>query len=178
MNPPLSAEEESDASRRASLPRRRGGLGVAGRPRGTPRRREGPPRPRRVGKRRAPPRAAPRRGSHPRGPVWRDIHLFPTELVDVPRYDLERGVCQTTGGTSLLPVARHPREHGVRRAVIVTDGQVGPVGESDSRTLRETLLGLAPTSGRERDGELARTVVVLPGLEGDEPAEGDRDFGR
>lgn len=65
--------------------------------------------------------------------------------------------------------------------MIVTDGQVGPVGESDSRTLRETLLGLAPTSGRERDGELARlvrTVVVLPRLEGDEPAEGDRGFGR
>jgi hypothetical protein len=96
------------------------------------------------------------------------VHLFATDLVDVPVRGLATGLCQSTGGTSLAPVARHIREHRVRRAVIVTDGQAGCVGARDRETLRETILGVALTSGRERDGTLAglaRYVVVLPGLE-------------
>ena len=56
----------------------------------------------------------------------------------------------------------------MRRAVIVTDGQVGCIGAKDRETLGETILGVALTSERERDGDLARLarhVVVLPGLE-------------
>ena len=100
--------------------------------------------------------------------VWRDVHLFSTDVRDVRLGDLAKGACQTTGGTSIVPVAQHIRERGVRRAVIVTDGQVGCIGAKDRETLGETILGVALTSERERDGDLARLarrVVVLPGME-------------
>ncbi|MBK6408011.1 MAG: hypothetical protein IPF66_25185 [Holophagales bacterium] len=72
----------------------------------------------------------------------------------------------------------------MRRAVIVTDGQVGCLGTRDEETLRETILGVALTSERQTDGDLARLarhVVVLRGLEtggagrvdGEEGAEED-----
>lgn len=100
--------------------------------------------------------------------VWRQVHLFSTDVVDVHARDLERGVCQTTGGTSIAPVARHIRRHGVRRAVVVTDGEVGFLGSEDEETLRGTILGVALTGGRQEGGDLARLarhVAVLPGME-------------
>lgn len=99
--------------------------------------------------------------------VWPDVHLFSTDVKDVPVRELAKGACQTTGGTSIVAVARHIREKGVRRAVIVTDGEVGPIGAKDRETLGETILGVALTSGRERAGDLAglaRYVVVLTGV--------------
>lgn len=99
--------------------------------------------------------------------VGRDVHIFSTNLQDVPVEDLAKGTCMTTGGTSIVPVARHLREARVRRAVIVTDGQVGIIGARDRETLARTNLGIALTSGREEDGDLARLarhVVVLTGL--------------
>lgn len=99
--------------------------------------------------------------------VGRDVHLFSTSLQDLSVRDLAKGACRTTGGTSIVPVTRHIRENGVRRAVIVTDGEVGIIGPADRETLEKTILGVALTSGRERDGDLARLathVVVLPGL--------------
>jgi len=101
--------------------------------------------------------------------IWRDVHLFSTDVVDVPIRDLTKRACQTTGGTSIVAVARHIRQNGVRRAVIVTDGEVGRLGARDEETLRETILGVALTNGRERDGDLARLarhIVVLTGVEG------------
>lgn len=107
--------------------------------------------------------------------VCPDVHLFSTDVVDAPAREPAKGACQTTGGTSIAPVARHIREKGVRRAVIVTDGQVGGIGARDRETLGETVLGVALTSDRERDGELAglaRHVVVLPGPHRRPPAGG------
>ena len=100
--------------------------------------------------------------------VWRQVHLFSTDVVDVPIRDLAKSACQTTGGTSLAPVARHIRRHGVRRAVVVTDGELGPIGAKDRETLGETILGVALTDGRQADGDLARLarhVVVLARME-------------
>jgi len=100
--------------------------------------------------------------------IWRDVHLFSTDVVNVPIRDLAKRACQTTGGTSIVAVARHIRQHGVRHAVIVTDGEVGCVGARDRETLGETILGVALTSERQTDGDLARLarhVVVLRGLE-------------
>ena len=100
--------------------------------------------------------------------IWRYVHLFSTDVVDVPLRDLANRACQTTGGTSIAAVARHIRQNGVRRAVIVTDGEVGCLGAGDEETLRETILGVALTNGRQIDGDLAhlaRHVVVLRGLE-------------
>lgn len=100
--------------------------------------------------------------------IWRYVHLFSTDVVDVPIRDLAKSACQTTGGTSIVAVTRHIRQNGVRRAVIVTDGEVGCLGAGDEETLRETILGVALTNGRQTGGDLARLarhVVVLPGLE-------------
>jgi len=72
-------------------------------------------------------------------------------------------------------VARHIRQNGVRRAVIVTDGQVGGIAAKDRETLGEMILGVALTGEHERDGELAglaRHVVALPGLSRRPPAGG------
>lgn len=99
--------------------------------------------------------------------VGQDVHIFSTNLQDVSVGDLAKGTCRTTGGTSIVPVAQHIRETGVRRAVIVTDGEVGISGARDRETLGETILGIALTGGREKDGDLARLarhVVVLPGM--------------
>lgn len=92
------------------------------------------------------------------------VHLFSTALRDVTPEELARGVCFTTGGTSLAPVARHIRENGVRRAVIVTDGAVGRLGAAEREVLGRTELGVALTGDAARRGELAslaRHVVVL-----------------
>ena len=100
--------------------------------------------------------------------IWRDIHLFSTDVLDVPIRDLAKSACQTTGGTSIVAVARHIRQNGVRRAVIVTDGEVGCLGTRDEETFRETILGVALTSERQTGGNLARLArhgVVLHGLE-------------
>jgi hypothetical protein len=102
------------------------------------------------------------------GLVWRDVHLFATDVTNAPVDDPARGTCQTTGGTSLVPVVQHIRVHGVRRAVIVTDGEVGVLSAADREILGSTVLGVALTNPEERHGDLARIarhVVVLPGLE-------------
>lgn len=99
--------------------------------------------------------------------VARDVHLFSTDLRELSVAGLAKAACSTTGGTSIVPVARHIRENGVCRAVIVTDGEVGVIDPRDQETLARTILGIALTSGQEKDGDLARLatrVVVLPGL--------------
>jgi hypothetical protein len=78
---------------------------------------------------------------HPR------VHLFSTEIHDITLEQLRRGVCRSTGGTSIECVAAHMRAASVRRAVIVTDGFVGHPGESAGQSLRGALLGVALTPG-------------------------------
>ena len=98
--------------------------------------------------------------------VCPEVHLFSTDLVDARVGEPATAACQTTGGTSIAPVARHIRQRRVLRAVVVTDGEVGPIGARDRETLGETILGVALTGGRESGGELAglaRHVVVLAG---------------
>ncbi|MBK6408012.1 MAG: hypothetical protein IPF66_25190 [Holophagales bacterium] len=34
--------------------------------------------------------------------IWRHVHLFSTDVVDVPIRDLAKRACQTTGGTSIV----------------------------------------------------------------------------
>jgi len=60
---------------------------------------------------------------------WIDpaIHLFSTELIDVTHADLRRGITASTCGTSIEPVTAHVLAHGVRRALILTDGWVGEI---------------------------------------------------
>ena len=79
--------------------------------------------------------------------VHSTIHLFSTAVHDITFDELRRGVCRSTGGTSIECVAAHIRARGVRRAVIVTDGFVGVAGETAGQSLRAAHLGVALTPG-------------------------------
>lgn len=65
------------------------------------------------------------------------VHLFSTEIADVTAAALKSGRCQTWGGTDIACVAEHMVARDVRRAVLITDGLVGPVPANAARTLRQ-----------------------------------------
>ncbi|MBM3756544.1 MAG: hypothetical protein FJW38_21460 [Acidobacteria bacterium] len=73
------------------------------------------------------------------------VHLFSTEVHDISLEELRRGVCRSTGGTSIECVVAHMHAHAVRRAVIITDGFVGVPGETARRALDAVHLGVALT---------------------------------
>lgn len=79
------------------------------------------------------------------------VHLFSTVVHDVSLAQLRRGECRTTEGTSIECVAGHMALHKVRRAILLTDGFVGPPGISAARTLSKAILGVALTSSGWRD---------------------------
>jgi hypothetical protein len=82
------------------------------------------------------------------------IHLFSTKIADVTLDELCRGVCRSTGGTSIECVADHMGRHKVRRAVIVTDGYVGRPGASASAVLSDAVVGVAITPGNSTRADL------------------------
>ena len=57
--------------------------------------------------------------------------------------ELRQGVCKTTGGTDIACVARHMAARRVRRALLVTDGWVGPPRGQHLRTLEGARLAVA-----------------------------------
>ncbi len=65
------------------------------------------------------------------------VHLFSTRIDDVDLTQLRLGVRKSTGGTDIGPVTRHVLDHGVRRALFVTDGWVGEVPDEHARALEE-----------------------------------------
>jgi hypothetical protein len=86
--------------------------------------------------------------------VHPSIHLFSTAVHDLPLADLRTGACASTGGTSIECVAMHMQEHGVRRAVIVTDGFVGRPGVQSLDILKRCRLGVALLGGSTHRGDL------------------------
>jgi hypothetical protein len=82
--------------------------------------------------------------------VYPSVHLFSTVVHDVSFGGLRNGECRTTGGTSIECVASHIQKHGVRRAVLLTDGWVGRPGSSAARTLAAVRLGVALTPNANR----------------------------
>lgn len=86
--------------------------------------------------------------------VHPSVHLFSTVVHDVSLADLRLGKCRTTGGTSIECVASHMARHRVRRAVLLTDGFVGPAGLTASRTLSRATLGVALTPGASLRSDL------------------------
>ncbi|MCE5307503.1 MAG: hypothetical protein LLG20_07660 [Acidobacteriales bacterium] len=82
------------------------------------------------------------------------IHLFSTIVHDISLRELRLGECRTTNGTSIECVASHMRKHGVRRAVLVTDGAVGRPGAGAARTLSRCVLGVALAPGYSFRGDL------------------------
>jgi hypothetical protein len=85
------------------------------------------------------------------------VHLFSTRVHDVSFGGLRHGECHTTGGTSIECVASHMKDHGVRRAVLLTDGWVGRPGAGAAQTLTGVHLGVALTPGANRS-DLQRFV--------------------
>ena len=75
--------------------------------------------------------------------VHPSIHLFSTRIADVSLAQLRRGAVASTGGTDIACVARHMATHGVRRAVVITDGWVGRAGGRHRRTLANARIGVA-----------------------------------
>ena len=82
--------------------------------------------------------------------VHPSVHLFSTVVHDVSFDGLRNGKCRTTGGTSIECVASHIQKHGVRRAVLLTDGWVGRPGSGAARTLAAVRLGVALTPDANR----------------------------
>jgi hypothetical protein len=73
------------------------------------------------------------------------IHLFSTFIADVSPRELRAGRCHTSGGTDIGCVAAHIAKHGVKRAVLLTDGFVGRAVGSHERALKGVRLGVALT---------------------------------
>jgi hypothetical protein len=71
------------------------------------------------------------------------VHLFSTVVRDIPIAELSRGLCVSTGGTSIECVAMHIKEHGISRAVLVTDGYVGQPRVTSLEVLKRCRLGVA-----------------------------------
>lgn len=67
---------------------------------------------------------------HPR------IHLFSVGLQHISPQQLRNGVVRTNGGTEIVAVVEHMVAHRVLRAVVITDGEVGPVPNVAAKTLR------------------------------------------
>ena len=73
---------------------------------------------------------------HPR------VHLFSTQVAEVTPAQMRAGVCRSTGGTDIQCVTRHMARHQVRRAVVLTDGYVGPAGPVGAEVLKAARLGV------------------------------------
>ena len=82
------------------------------------------------------------------------VHLFSTEVADVSLAELRQGVCKTTGGTDIACVARHMAARRVRRALLVTDGWVGPPRGQHHRTLESARLAVAYLGANTNQADL------------------------
>ena len=85
------------------------------------------------------------------------VHLFSTKMSDVTLQQLREGACKTTGGTDIGCIAAHIEKHGVKRAVVLTDGFVGLPRGRHERALSATRLGIALTPGYSIAGTISRT---------------------
>ena len=90
-------------------------------------------------------------------------------VADVTVAQFARGVCKSTGGTSIECVAEHIRANGIRRAVLVTDGHVGTPSQRAATTLRRVRLGVALTPDNPTRGPLEGLVDEWLQLERRQP---------
>jgi hypothetical protein len=96
------------------------------------------------------------------------IHLFSDRVAEAGLQQLRQGFCRSTGGTDIACVAGHMKKHGVRYAILITDGYVGTPGPADAAVLRQVRLGVAYV-GQYGDVALkpyVKNSVVLQTTEG------------
>ncbi len=74
--------------------------------------------------------------------IHEKVHLFSTGVRDVTSARLASGAVLTDGGTDIACVTGHLIDHGVRRAVIITDGFVGPIPPGHLAQLRKRRVAL------------------------------------
>lgn len=77
--------------------------------------------------------------------VHAKVHLFSTAVSEAAWEELLRGRVETTGGTDINCVLEHLQRHRIRRAVILTDGDVGHPEPEFERLFKETVVGVALT---------------------------------
>jgi hypothetical protein len=82
------------------------------------------------------------------------VHLFSTKVFDVTLQQLRVGRCETTNGTCIECVGEHMTRHGVRRAVLVTDGFVGKPGASTHAVMEQAVVGVALTPASTQRADL------------------------
>ena len=87
--------------------------------------------------------------------VHPQVHLFSTEVAEVTPAQMRAGICRSTGGTDIRCVTRHMARHKVRRAVVLTDGHVGPAGPAGARVLKAARLGVGYLGEHLNEHELA-----------------------
>ena len=75
--------------------------------------------------------------------VFPTVHLFSSKVADISLAQLKAGQCQSTGGTDIGCVAEHMQKHGVQRALLVTDGWVGPPKGQHLQILAQSRLAVA-----------------------------------
>lgn len=86
------------------------------------------------------------------------VHGFSTQVADHSLADLAAGRVTSTWGTDIGCVAEHARRHGVKRAVLITDGYVGRARGIDAETLGGVRLAVAYTGRDSNDRDLAPFV--------------------
>lgn len=64
-----------------------------------------------------------------------ELHVFSTVVQDITLEDLRKGRGQTTDGTDIKAVTAHLLEHGIRRALVITDGWVGGIPSEHTHQL-------------------------------------------
>jgi len=98
------------------------------------------------------------------------VHLFSTQVHDVPAKRLRHGDIFTTSGTDIAAVTGHLVRSRVRRALVVTDGVVGAAPPEDLKKLnarRSRIAALITPDGVDNEiAALAGSVIRLPALRG------------
>ncbi len=94
------------------------------------------------------------------------VHCFSGGVVDLDRRGVSLGRVYTTGGTDMACVTAHMLEHRISRALLLTDGYVGPVPKMHREWLARSRarldVALTPGGDRKQLEGIARKFVELP----------------
>ena len=80
-----------------------------------------------------------------------DIFLFSTKIAPTNIHDFRKGTYKTTNGTDIAAVAKHIHENKITKAIILTDGFVGPVPKQYLKTCRNAAIQIILTQDGYKD---------------------------
>lgn len=106
--------------------------------------------------------------------VHTDVLLFSTTIASVRIADLQNGRVNTTGGTDITCVLEHVLKTHIRKALVITDGYVGPPAREQAAALQrvraDIRVVLTPGGWREDLKGVACRMDELPSLRKGETA--------